>query len=344
MSAQPAETSVVRPAFNRRKPVVDSDAYRQQDLEKVRFLFSPLLFVDTRYDLAGFDQIRPGEIHVVDVYRMKIANTKRIQEGTTSAEPELIWHSRLPGIIANVILRNNREDDGVPTGLCELEELRGLNPTDNPEHEELIADIQSTLWPVTYPTAREQLESLVSRRGEAFAAGEIYSKTLERMIQAVETATAYCDVSYVNLVDELSQRAAGGEGAKGRRNRVDNEDRRRCAYIEKDVPVIASPLVQNRVKEIQAAQTQAAQAPTLDQVQCANCGAMANRIVATGMPPKLCANCGNDFALETAAPQVAADLRCGDFGGDTKAGAPCKNVAGQGTDHIGKGRCEHHPE
>ena len=33
---------------------------------------------------------------------------------------------------------------------------------------------------------------------------------------------------------------------------------------------------------------------------------------------------------------------CGDYGGKTSAGNPCKNEAGKETDHPGEGKCKHH--
>ena len=292
MSAQ------VTPAFNRRRPVQDSDAFRQQELEKNRFLFSPLLVIDTRYDLAGIkgDTIHPGIITEINAFPMQIQNVTRIQEGPSSSAPELIWQRRLPGVIANVILRNNAEDDAVPTGLCELIELRGMVPSDSPEQAELITDLQVTLWPETHTEGQRQLESLYEV--DLSEKPAIYEQIRARLVQAVETALAYADVRFLNLIDELSQRAAGGEGAKGRRNKVDNEDRRMCAYLGREIPVIASPLVQNRVKEIQKEREEVKTAPAVPQVQCLNCGAMSNVIVATGRPPKLCANCGNEFEPE----------------------------------------------
>lgn len=288
-----ASPTPVRPAFNKRTVAPDSQSAREADLQKVRFLFSPLLYIDTRYDQAGFQSIEPGVITVVDTYRMQIPNTKRIQEGIDSSEPEMVMHERKPGIIANRILSNNREDDGVPTGLCELVELAGLNPNRSREDEQLIADLQATLWPMNYATGQEQLLALMSC--DLTGKPEVYARTQARMIEAVENAIAYCDARYVELVDELSQRAAGGEGAKGRRSKVDAMGHRLCAYVDREVPVIASPLVQNRAKEIQAVQAKVAETPALAQVQCEACGAMANRIVATGRPPKMCANCSNPF-------------------------------------------------
>ncbi len=35
---------------------------------------------------------------------------------------------------------------------------------------------------------------------------------------------------------------------------------------------------------------------------------------------------------------------CGDYGGETNQGNPCKRNAGSGTDHVGEGRCHDHEE
>lgn len=285
--------------FSRPKPQVSQEMQKQARLEKVRFLFSPLLRIDCRYSLAEFPYINPGRIRVVDVLEKPIPNTKRILEGAGSSEPEFVAYRRLPGVIANSIMEECRTDNDVPTGLVDLLELMGLDPANRAEDARLVESVQQTLWPVNYATAREQYEWLHGI--EQGLDGEILAPTHARLVEALDLAYAYADILYVDLVGELSLRAAGGEAAKGHRNRLDSVDSYICNWLERERPVIASPLVQAKAKEIRE---QAKPKDELAKVQCLDCGHESNVIRATGLPPKRCGQCGEFFMKEDGPVQV----------------------------------------
>lgn len=286
--------------FSRRRPQLNEQMQRQAMAEKTRFLFSPLLEVDCRYSLAEFTIINPGRVRVVDVFQKPIPNTKRILEGGQSSEPEFVLYRRLPGVIARSIMDECATDDGIPTGLVELVEMIGLDPMERDEDAGIVADIQQTLWPVNYPTYREQAQWLNSVN----AHDSLYIDTQGRLIDALDMAYAYADTLYVGLVGELSLRAAGGEGAKGHRNRLDKVDRYICHWLEREVPVIASPLVQAKAKEIRESEKPKDTLPT---VQCLDCGHESNVIRATMQPPKRCGQCGEFFVKAEAEAERVLD-------------------------------------
>lgn len=226
---QAAQT--IRPALG----IVDSGAgaaiKSEVDLILPRYIFSAFWRVDTRFDLCDFDELRPGEITLVDNHRYKIRNIERVTSPEANAE-EFVWATRK----AAHIVRGLKEGQ---ENLVVLEELTGLDPK-NSEDRDLLYDLQATLLPETFTSGYEQLKWLDGvKESEKVKGSQIHLATCERMLQATANSIAWAEMYVSELKLNLSRAAAGKEGYH---SQLWREDKRVCDWIEEPHPAIASHL------------------------------------------------------------------------------------------------------
>lgn len=222
-----------------------------------RFLFSPMRDLYTRHDLCGHDVIRACTLTILakvpylcqNYDANRFSDDARVSRGVQEIKTEY----RKAVNVANGLMEEFGYVGTIPTGVCLIEPLMGLEPKKYADDVKLIIDIQKTLLPYRPKTAQEQIDFLNSRqklvedlsyvkasnRLDA-RLNELYASILERMISATETALAYAEVHVENLKFELNERAQGHIGFKGRVNRIDKFI---CNWIGQPVPEISTRLV-----------------------------------------------------------------------------------------------------
>ncbi len=284
-----------------------ANRYGQKDeanLNKNRYIFSPYMRIDCRNKTVGevgFDWIETGTIHLVSNFTYPIPNSKRIIEDSRS-EPEFVSYTRKAGHILDGILRNVRLDGNAPTGVVELTSLMGLDADASREDEELLYDLQVTLYPQLAVDGQAALEYLKSVESIARQKGKIYTDTLLGMRAAFQTAIRYYKAVANDLRNQMARSAKGGKEAIGMRGELFAEDEALFRWVREAVPELTSPFVNGGQVAPQPIVVPVPQVST-PQVQCLECGAFSNLIVATGLPPKKCA-CGAMFSQEATEEQV----------------------------------------
>lgn len=263
MSSSP--TSKLTPDLGMDESMTGTMLQKERDLHVNRFLFSPLLEINTRFDLCNFQLIKPGVIQLVDTYWYHSRNDARFTATTpdeAASEPEFHFKKRLPGMIAQRLLENNRASGRILTGFCEITPLAGLSPKENQEDYNLIVDIQATLMPEHCISGYQQLKDLMDREDLARSKGQIYLEVLDVITNAVDTSVEFAKDYVKEMIDGLSQRAAGGEPSWGFRDRLYANDKIIFDWAEEPYPTLASPLVQ-RAQQVQPAAAPAMDANTL---------------------------------------------------------------------------------
>jgi hypothetical protein len=286
-------STALRPALGdaRRRHGTQANA----NLHKNRFVFSPFARIDCRnneYGRVGFSYIEPGTLHMISDHTYPIPNQKRLESGNTN-EPEFADFTWEAGYILESFLRGCQYDSSVPTGFDEIPCLLGLDPDVSESDAALLEDLQITLLPELPTTAFKQLELLMQNEKAAIAKGDVYVKTWERMAQLTDRALDYARVVAQELRDGMGQRQAGIIGHRGR---LFSEDKRLFAWIEEAVPELRSPFAES-TRQAQPAPLPALTIPDAPRVQCESCGAFANIIQSTGLPPKKCAVCKAAFEI-----------------------------------------------
>lgn len=304
-SAMAQASGPLRPSFG--------DATRRHgsqvnaNLHKNRFVFSPFALIDCRNNVfgrVGFDYIQPGRIHMISDFTYPVPNQKRLESGNTS-EPEFADFTWEAGYIYESIMRGNEFDSNIPTGFNELSSLFGLDPDASQSDAELLMDIQQTLLLSLPETGFKMLEELMGREAFAEQKGAIYTATLERMIQLTNDAVDYIRLVASELRDGMAQRQAG---VLGHRGRLFADDKRLFAWIEEKPPELRSPFEGQAQVVAQAALLPSAIIPDTPRIQCDSCGAYANLIAKTNLPPKKCAVCGEGFEAVSTEPQAVSDV------------------------------------
>lgn len=217
-----------------------------------RFVFSPALYCDLRFDMAAVNAIEPGVITFIGEKRYQVRNSERVTDPEGN-HPEFAEKVRQPGIIAAQLTRIYAGDPNVgdvPTGFCLLDELTGLNPEENPADGDLINDLQETLLPRVFESGREQWEWLMSedleqicRAKDAGHPVKYYERTRQRLITATQQSIDYAENHVDDLAAQMADRGKGGPDAVGKRKQVFAHDIRLCAWAEREVPRVSSQLV-----------------------------------------------------------------------------------------------------
>jgi hypothetical protein len=317
MSARPtAPPRPLRPAFGDR--AARNEDPTDRDLHLPRYVFSPFKRITDGLEQTGLEVIEPGVITLVKDFKFPIRNPRKI-ETPDSDEPEMTRFTRAAGRILDGLLRNHGRDGDLPTGFCELTELRGLDPDASPQDAALLIDLQELLLPQAFETGEAMIEFLFSREKAAKQKGKVYADTLKRMAEAAATSVEFNRVQAAELRDQMAQRAAGQNGY---RNKLYAPDEAIFGWIGEEAPTIQTPF--SKKAEGAAVVTPPAPqppAPAIPQDQCDNCGASYNLIVRAGQAPRrprMCGVCGESLEQPQESAKSETDAPASPKGGQPR--------------------------
>lgn len=273
----------------------ESQAPRPEDVSQwlTRYIFVP--FRDRRLApeykaMYGLKKLRQGIIQpmrTVEKPEPDYQIIKSVDENDLAPGGEGVTEMRVarrsPKANVDAILRTYGNSKGTPTGIIEIECLRGQ---DDPQ---LARHLQMTLLPEIYKTAREQVMQL--RNVSVSGLEEQVRTALE---DATFAAIAWAQTAYQELQAAIE---AHGNNKPGK-GRLSEFDHAVCSWLELPEPRLQSRLLApGALQEKPAVETPA-------QIQCATCGELSN-LLPTGNPPKLCRHCRASFIEEVEATEQA---------------------------------------
>lgn len=237
--------SALKPAVETRR--IDNEPIRREAAQtELRYLFSPYQRIDTRFDNAGFKEIEPCKIHLVDNNPIHERNPKRVEEAFgmgESSEPEFRPYIHKAGLILERLIAQHAMENSIPTGFCELTMLRGYDPAVDSERETLY-QLQEMIVPVRYETVAEQSQylkdySIRIKQEDKSRKDNLFSKTYERIVQSFAQAVSWGMAECSRIKLDL---AKGASGTPGYRSELSPNEKALHYWLGLELPEAASPL------------------------------------------------------------------------------------------------------
>lgn len=214
-------------------------------LDLTRWVFSPLLRLDTRFNVAGRDYIEPGVITRIGKYWAPEVNIERIMQDNDKADPRRLYE-RKPGIILSSLLADfGPMDDEPGSGLVELKSLRGRD--ESVDHQ-MIGKLAAVLYPVTggapiFSTSAEAYDHLqnVDFSDVKGPWSQIAEELRMEMIDAISLSVSYAEMKVIDLRSEMAAADRGEVGTFLKRG-PDRIDPKLCRWIGESIPRLRTRL------------------------------------------------------------------------------------------------------
>lgn len=249
---------------------------------------------------AGFlIPIREFAIMDINCAVVGLQSQNSIDTPLQSHAPVLKEFAREPGKIVRDILRNYGEVDILPTGVCEIEALRGC------EDIGLARDVQLFCLPERFKTVDAALEHLQRAVAEAHGMPGVFGQVAERLMLSYSQNKASCRRDYQRLIADLERYK---ETATGKSEPTEH-DKAVCAWLDLPEPRMSGYMAAMQPQQPQQIVIQQAPAPQEEQEERSPCPHCFEGVrVINGKMAPICRFCGRETAPQVEAkPQPVRD-------------------------------------